>query len=508
MQVTMAKILLILLFGVFLSETLSAQAIKHVFVLHSYSQEYPWTKSQHHSFCSHLESTVSIPMNFSVEYLDSKRVNFDYQHEMFMLRYLQKKYKDYHPDIIYVTDDDALTFFLHHHENLFPDVPVVFSGVNNVKLDGTLNPDKFTGVYETKDILPNIDLIHQLSPQTRDIWVVGDGSSTYQSIESDVKEKIANLTKYKIHFLSSDDISVITDNLPKNKRAFVILTTIGKWRDAGGNNLTIKESISTLLKNPNLVLISMEDAYMGGGALGGFVTSGKEQGRNAANLAGRFLKGEPFNRIQSIRVSPNIYMFDRKALIHARLILSEYTARNATILFKEKSFSERYQSVLFNILFILAALLLVVIVFSYFLIAEKNRRIEAHQHANDELSLMSNRLQTLFSMIEKNLFIGYWQWDVGDNVIIYSEGLGTIIGTDISEKVDFETMLLSVYPSDKIVVQSIIKEVMEKDCVKRFQHKIVSNDGNIVSVTHIIAPITREEGKVKTIVGMVQKHES
>lgn len=187
---------------------------KRIFILHSYSQEYEWTKLQHNNFVASLVQSSLFPMEVSVEYLDTKRLKFTDKYQDFFLRYLQEKYKGYAPDAIYVTDDNALTFFSNHKNALFANTPIFFSGINNLSLADSLDPTFFTGVYETKEIEPNIELIRQFSPQTREIWIVGDGSTTYQSIEADIKKKIYKFPKYTFHFLSSDKINDVIAHLP------------------------------------------------------------------------------------------------------------------------------------------------------------------------------------------------------------------------------------------------------------------------------------------------------
>lgn len=500
----MRKILFLVLMFALTSAGVYAQPKTQVFILHSYSQEYTWTKSQHQNFISTL--TDAFPsVNYEAEYLDTKRVKMDSAYETFMVRYLQDKYKGYRPDIIYVSDDDALNFFIHRRSELFPEVPVVFSGINNLKLQGRLDPEKFSGVYETKDIRPNIDLIHQLSPQTRDIWIVGDASNTYQSIEEEIRRNIKDFTKFHFHFLSGERISDITDNLPRRQKTFVILTTIGKWCDERGDTLSIQSSIATLLKLPNIVLVSMEDAYVGSGAIGGFVSSAKEQGSGAAGLAIRYLRGEKFGDIRSLEKSPNIYMFDRKALIRSRLVLSEYTARNATMLYPEKSFFDLYQNLLVNVMFILFLLLLIFSVFAFFLFREKNRQIEFHKHDCAEFRALAAKLQNLFGMAENGFGFGYWQWELGEGTVVCSDGLGKILGADSGDVRDIETMMLSIYPADKSMFHATIKEVIETRSVRKFHHKIVAQDGNVESVLHQISPIVNGEGEIKILIGLVQK---
>lgn len=371
---------------------LSANDKKRIFILHSYSQEYGWTKSQHDAFVSKLEAVCPSPLEVSVEYLDTKRLTFSEEYQRFFSDYLQKKYKNYSPNAIYVTDDNALKFFLGYRETLFSNSPLFFSGVNDLKLLRLLDPNKYKGVFETKDIIPNIELIRQFSPQTRDIWIVGDDSITYRSIEADIKSHLHQYSKYTFHFVASSRIEDIMAKLPKSRKSFVLLTTIGGLSDRNGRNMTLQESIGRLRENKSLILCSMEDAYVFGGVIGGYVTSGTLHGERAAELAIRHLQGTPLREIQSIVKSPNTYMFDRNALVESRLILSEYTARDAILLHEEKTFFERYQETILNVVFIFVIFFLLFMVIVFFIAVQKNDQLKKLQR---DLEERSDELATL-----------------------------------------------------------------------------------------------------------------
>jgi len=363
---------------------LSANDKKHIFILHSYSQEYEWTKRQNNGFVSELKDHFPFPVDISVEYLDTKRLECSEEYQKFFLTYLETKYKNYLPDAVYVTDDNALKFFLNPKNQLFRHSPVFFSGINDLSLAKTIDPLRYTGVYETKDIVPNIELIRQFSPQMRDIWILGDGSTTYRSIEADIRKHIINYPKYSFHFIASENIHDVISKLPNSRKTFVVLTTIGGWNDEDGHNLTLKESIEHLTHNPNLIVCSMEDAYVAGGVVGGFVTSGTSQGKHAADLVVRYLKGEPVKSIHPVLKSPNIYMFDHDALKRSRLILSEYIARDALVLHKEKSVFERFHEAILDMMFIAFVLFFVFTVAVIFIIHQKNNRIKKLKTALEE----------------------------------------------------------------------------------------------------------------------------
>ncbi len=155
-----------------------------VFVLHAYSQEYPWTKGQHQGFVQTLNDDTSRAYSLNVEYLDTKRAGYNAQYADLIGDYLQKKYQGYQPAAIYVTDDNALSFARSQLDKVFPGVPVFFSGVNNYDVRAQLDYARTTGVFEKKEIAPNLHLMRHIDPDIREIVIVGDASETYRAIES------------------------------------------------------------------------------------------------------------------------------------------------------------------------------------------------------------------------------------------------------------------------------------------------------------------------------------
>lgn len=335
-----------------------SQKVK-VFALHSYSQEYEWTKNQHSSFVSTLKGSDNEFEIYS-EYLDTKRVDLTPEYQIAFIEYLKAKYADAAPDLIYVSDDNALNFIYEHYDKLFKNdkskIPVFFSGINDFGMHEKLPSDIYAGVYELKEIKPNIELIKQFSPQTREVYIVGDNSNTYEFIKREIQTQEAAFASLKFHYIGDGEIDKIESQLPNKPKTFVILTTIGNIKDEKNNMLLPKESIQKIKQNKDLIILSMEDAYMCKGVVGGYVTSGIKQGEEAANLVLRYLNEKTLKNVPSLLKSPNLYIFNSKELLQARVILSEYIARNSTIIGKDKDFIEKNQAILLNIFAVMTAI--------------------------------------------------------------------------------------------------------------------------------------------------------
>jgi hypothetical protein len=131
-----------------------------VVIIHSYHQDYPWTSLQHEGFTGALSRALpGYDINFSAEYLDTKRVRPSTNYLQKFQHYLQAKYRNVTPDLIYITDDNAMNFMLAAGGRLFPATPVIFSGVNNLALAETLDRQRITGVFERKRVEPSIGLV-------------------------------------------------------------------------------------------------------------------------------------------------------------------------------------------------------------------------------------------------------------------------------------------------------------------------------------------------------------
>ncbi|MDP2839512.1 MAG: hypothetical protein Q8O11_05595, partial [Syntrophales bacterium] len=97
------------------------------------------------------------------------------------------KYKGYKPAAIYVTDDNALLFARDHLSRIFPGTPVFFSGVNDYNVLSSLDLALFTGVFERKEVVPNLAWLIRLDKDTNDLVFIGDGSNTDRAIETEAR---------------------------------------------------------------------------------------------------------------------------------------------------------------------------------------------------------------------------------------------------------------------------------------------------------------------------------
>ncbi|MFZ5761639.1 MAG: ATP-binding protein [Thermodesulfobacteriota bacterium] len=283
-----------------------------IFILHSYHQEYPWTKGQNDAFVQALGRASLLQVrSFYTEYLDTKRVRGGARYEEFFARYLAEKYQGFQPSLIYCTDDNALRFLLRHKGTIFPGGgPVVFSGVNNLSLHRSLDPKEYVGVFEKKEIAPNIQFITSVGPGIRTIHFLGDGSSTYEAIKVEAEKELrSRFPHLRARFHAENRLAVLLNRVKSQTEGVFFLTTIGGLYDEQGELVPLQRALGQIRLAARLPIVSMEDVYVRQGVLGGYVTSGQAQGEAAAAIAARILAGTPPQKIGSLLESPNLYMF-------------------------------------------------------------------------------------------------------------------------------------------------------------------------------------------------------
>jgi two-component system cell cycle sensor histidine kinase/response regulator CckA len=366
-----------------------------IFVLHSYSQEYPWTRGQNDGFIRALEADPQVDPLVSTEYLDTKRRSYDEAYAKELERHLRLKYADYQPAAIYVTDDNALLFARDHLSRIFPRVPIFFSGVNDYSVRRSLDPALFTGVFERQELSPNIEWLLRMDKDANDIVFVGDGSNTYQAIERELRTELAPY-RLRTTFLGEKSLAHVIARLRDLPGKYVFLTTLGGMTDENGQVLPLSDIMKAIVGTGRIV-ISMEDDYIIEGVLGGYVTSGEQQGLHAARLLLAFLHGTPVVNLAPILKSPNAFIFDDGVLQQQGIDLPRNIRAQAVLLHQRPSLYVQHRTFILGILITLAALLFFVVNVSLFIMSRKNRQIAK---ASQKLSESEQSLKLSLSLLK------------------------------------------------------------------------------------------------------------
>ncbi len=417
---------------------------KTVFILHSYHQEYPWTRNQHTGFIKTLsEQSTAWDTNVSTEYLDTKRVNFDSDYQLFFFNYLQKKFSNYSPDVIYCSDDNGLVFLLHFKDKLFGDVPVVFSGINNTSITKSLNRLQYSGVFEKKEIAPNLALLKKIVPHPGTIIFLGDGSSTDLAIKQSIQNDIAtHFPGQKYALWGENRLSTIIQKLQNHNNGTIFLTTIGGIKNDQEKIIPLKEIISSIAAAGNFTILSMEDVYMEPEVLGGYVTSGLSQGAEAAKIAVAIIGGSSTEDIPLVKDSPNEFMFNYPQLQKLG-IASSGLPKGSILLNRPQSLYEQYKYWIWPIAFFLLLQTIIILFLTKNIQKRKKAEASLHKIRNEleqRVELRTQELKesekTFRSIIESSpMGAHFFELSPDGNLIFtgYNPAADTILGTPNSQ---------------------------------------------------------------------------
>ncbi|HEY9197754.1 MAG TPA: EAL domain-containing protein [Gammaproteobacteria bacterium] len=475
-----------------------------VFILHSYSQEYPWTKRQHEGFLDALAENGNLRIVPTVEYLDTKRVGYDPEYAAGMAAHLAWKYRGYRPAVIYVTDDNALNFALSHLGGLFPLAPIFFSGVNNLQLRDTLDPRRVTGVFEQKDIAPNLELMRHIAPDVRDILVVGDDSETYAAIRTELDIALRHQPDIRARFVSGRRLSTLLGELSGRSERFVFLTTLGGIGDDAGQPLPLADTIAAIAAAGPFTIISMEDVYLQPGVLGGYVTSGVRQGAAAAALARRYLEGTPLEQLPALSTSPNEYLIDATELLKTGLRLPDDIAAQARILNQPPGFYARHQNIILTALYLLAALFLLLLFGSLLVLMRKNRQILRGSAALTEQARHLIEVRESLTRAQHIAGMGNWDWHIDTDQHYWSDECCRVFGIDAaSARPSYAAFLACVHPEDRARIGHAVREALENRTDYDVVHRIVRPDGEERIVRENAEIVRDAQGNATRMIGTV-----
>ena len=305
--------LFILLCLIVLHEDAACQEKKHILVLHSYNKGLEWTDSEDHGIMSVLQPRMD-ELEVHTEYMDTKRIAGNGEFRDF-LKFLVEKYNSTRFSCIICTDDDAFNFVFRYSRTHFQGVPIVFCGVNYLdKRLAAENRGVFTGVVEAFDIRTTLKTALLLHPQTSKIVVINDLTTTGRANRRILDGLLPEFSgKAEIEFLEDltmAELQAAVRNLPPD--TLILIMTFN--RDKNGEDFDYNRSIALISRAASVPIYGIWDFYLGKGIVGGMLTSGRDQGRIAAETALRLIDGERLEDIPVITESPNRFMFDYRQM--------------------------------------------------------------------------------------------------------------------------------------------------------------------------------------------------
>ncbi|QYZ79336.1 PAS domain S-box protein [Methanofollis formosanus] len=335
---------------------------QNVLLLHSYYDGLSWSDDVTDGVRSVLDDPGE-GVNLYIEYMDMPRVNspgyVEGMADLFRVKYAAISF-----DLIICSDEYAFRFLREYHDDLFPGVPVVFCGVNYFEDSYLDDWEDCTGIVEAYDVVGTIDAALALDPDVRRVYVVNDRSETGLS-NWKVVERAADIYRGRLEIVSSegrsfDEVMGEISVLPPD--TVVLLMTY--YQDPDGTSYDHTEVITAVSAASPVPVYGVWDVYLGDGLVGGRLTSGKDQGTAAGEMALGILEGESASTVPVKKDLQGVYTFDYHQLQRFGLQESDLPA-GSVMIHAPTSSIEIERDVLTVVLVALVILLLLVLYLGY-----------------------------------------------------------------------------------------------------------------------------------------------
>lgn len=377
-------------------------------ILNSYHPGFEWSDGILRGILRVLSEEFGRPA-VHIEYMDTKRYfdGIDGPYLDGLASQYAAKYASLRFDAVLCTDDAAFLFLLRWGRRLFPETPVVFTGVNNYTPGMLAGRPEITGIVERTEYAPSIELGLELRPQARSLGVITDAS--LNGLANRAKfEDLAESFRGRLEF-----VFFRTDGLPelleevRNFDPGGLIYFSDFYLDGRGRSYEYDVSVPAVVRAAPCPVLYHADMYLPFGVLGGRMNRSEEYGELAARTAGRIVRGESPSDIPVMEDS-----IARPELSYPALrrfgIPESRIPRGTLVVDRPESFIRR-NSRLLAVSGIITASLCGIIVSLLYAIRER-KRAERDLHASREAILQSLRekevlLQEVHHRVKNNLQI-------------------------------------------------------------------------------------------------------
>lgn len=434
------------IFSLLFTKTVFAQSVgeKNVLILSSYGnkstivsgyESKEWTDEIISSISSQFmgsEKNISLKM----EYMGSGEKSWSQYYELY-----KSSFSDIKFDAVIGLDDNAFDFLLKYGDELFPNIPVVFSGIHNFNKSIISEHPLFTGRVKGNDVQGTIDIALKLHPNTKQVFVIGD--------DAEAKEWLIPLYKNKVNILFCDEKNILKvkqkiNELPKD----TVIYFAGTIKDDTGQDMSVQSSTEFLFKDINIPVYSPYYIQLNTESVGGVITNGTDLGKEVGKLALRILDGEKPSNIPVSEDSSHNYMFNYEKLKQFHINLNDLPKGSQIV-------NEPTKSYVISKILILYVTAIVILIFTLGLIFIK-RNIRKRKLVE---RLLCNSESLLSTLINSGPNIVYFKSPEGKFIEVNNLILDTL---NINEK-DYKNKNIHELSDIPIKAKSILTEWASKD---------------------------------------------
>lgn len=264
---------------------------KRILILHLFGRDFSPFHAVASTFRTELARESTQPVAFYEASLDAGRPG-PAENERPFIEFLRARFADRPPDLVVPVGGPTAQFYVRHRQRIFPDAPLLISGVDERVLQG-VTLDATDGVVAAKLDLPRfIDNILQVLPATTTIAVIIGTSRLERYWLDEARKEFAPFAQ-RVNFVWLDDLSLDemtrrVARLPPNSAVFYGILVV----DGAGVPHEQEAALARLRAATNAPIFAPFEEQLGKGIVGGPLASQQQAGLATAAVARRLLHGE------------------------------------------------------------------------------------------------------------------------------------------------------------------------------------------------------------------------
>lgn len=412
----------------------------HVLIIYSHHLNFQWADELHRGFVDALDTQNTY---IYTEYLNEHQLA-DKTTFQEIYNALSEKYKQLEFDCIIVADNYAYNFMAEYYEELSPDTPLVFVGVNGFS-DDIVFTDNMTGIAQNSDMKGLIELITSINDD-KIVFVSSKNATSVAGIaeiEGVIRDNFSDLD-YSIISAETLDNAIDEINELKNKDAQLIM--VGNIITAEGTMLSPQKLITTLYEATAMPIYTGNRLHISDtdkGAIGGVVVDPYIHAYEAALMAKQIIEGVNVREIDIIEEPLTSYIFNYKMMTVFNIEESQLPTNSILIGMEDNFVSLSQEAVISGIIIIVLMLLLLIVMTMVIRLKVKDKN--KLDMKNIELNAKNESILNLINIDQVTQFLNHHRlvevieelYDDYENFIVYGVTVKNLQSIDEAYGVEY-----------------------------------------------------------------------
>ena len=281
------------------------------------------------------------PIEFYSEGMDSYRFHSE-DFEAQLVAFLERKYAETKPDLVFALEDTALGFLVRNRQRLWPDAPVVFTNVDQAYFQTRSRPSWATGVLYDDSVTETVDLARRLQPGARRVVVFTGVAQRETAFAAKISPGLEALEpRLEVVVRAGVPVADFRREFGNLSDDTILLFTT-YFRDAAGRNVVPQDAAVALAAAASIPVYAAHAPLLGRGIIGGAMFDYEHEGRVAALMGIRILAGEAPGTISILGSSPPLLAVDVRQLQRFHIPESR-VPKGYEIRYRQPSFWNQYR---------------------------------------------------------------------------------------------------------------------------------------------------------------------